>query len=163
VIHGDPDALAGWGFAVERINRTAPETNTDTVHAWARTARVDAFACAHTCLPWAGAPGGVPVINNGAAGMPNFPGRIDEVLVSRIAPIDRPAPDALYALTAGGLRYEAIPVAFDGAGWRKRFSANWPPGSPAHTSYYRRLSEGPAHRVEDAQAWKGCHTAAAPA
>ncbi len=151
VIHGDPDALAGWGFAVERMHGTAYATDPNTVRQWARTARVDAFACAHTCLPWAGTPGGVPVINNGSAGMPNFGGRIDEVLVSRIAPIDQPAPDALYAVTVDGLRYEAIPIAIDGVAWRERFTANWPRGSPAHASYYRRLCEGPAHRLTDAR------------
>lgn len=151
VIHGDPDALAGWGLAVERMDGTARATDPETVYRWADVARVDAFACTHTCLPWAGTPGGIPVINNGSAGMPNFRGRIDEVLVSRIAPIERPAPDALYAVTAAGLRYEAIPIAIDGAGWRERFTASWPPGSAAHVSYYARLSEGPAHCLEDAR------------
>lgn len=150
VIHGDPDALAGWGLAVERMNGTASGTDATTVRQWARTSRVDAFACTHTCLPWAGTPGGVPVINNGSAGMPNFRARVDEVLVSRIAPINRPASDALYSVTGGGLRYEAIPIAIDGAAWRERFTADWPAGSPAHASYYRRLSEGPAHDLLDA-------------
>lgn len=151
VIHGDPDALAGWGLAVERVNGTAPGTNAATVRRWARTARVDAFACTHTCLPWTGTPGGVPVINNGSAGMPNFRGRVDEVLVSRIAPMERSAADALYAVTVDGLRYEAIPIAIDGDAWRARFTANWPPGSPAHDSYSGRLGAGPAHEVSDAR------------
>lgn len=151
VIHGDPDALAGWGLAVERMNGAAPGTDAATVRQWARTARVDAFACTHTCLPWAGTPGGVPIINNGSAGMPNFRGRVDEVLVSRIAPLDRPAADALYAVTVDGLRYEAIPIAIDGDAWRERFTANWPPGSPAHDSYYGRIGAGPAHEVSDAR------------
>ena len=150
VVHGDPDALAGWGLAVERMNGAAPGTDAATVRQWARTARVDGFACTHTCLPWTGTPGGVPVINNGSAGMPNFRARVNEILVSRIAPIDRPAPDALYAITADGLRYEAIPITIDGDAWRKRFSTNWPPGSPAHESYHRRLAAGPAHAIGDA-------------
>lgn len=152
VIHGDPDALAGWGLAVERVNGSAPQqTDAATVSRWAAAAGVDGFACTHTCLPWAGTPGGIAVINNGSAGMPNFRGRVDEVLVSRIAPLDRPAPDALYCIRAGGLRYEAIPVPIDVAAWRRRFLTHWPPGSPAHASYYRRLSEGPAHRPADAR------------
>jgi predicted phosphodiesterase len=151
VIHGDPDALAGWGLAVERMNGSAPATDAATVRQWARAARVDAFACTHTCPPWAGTPGGIPVINNGSAGMPNFRGRVDEVLVSRIAAVDRPAPDALYSLTGGGLRYEAIPISIDGAAWRNRFTANWPPGSAADASYYQRMTEGPAHDPANAQ------------
>ncbi|MFW5969103.1 MAG: metallophosphoesterase family protein [Halofilum sp. (in: g-proteobacteria)] len=151
VVHGDPDALAGWGLSVERVAGPAPVTNGATVRGWAETARVDAFACTHTCLPWAAKPGGIPVINNGSAGMPNFRGRIDEVLVSRIAPVERPAPDALYCITAGGLRYEAIPITIDGAAWRRRFTDNWPPGSPAHVSYYPRMTRGPAHSHADAR------------
>ncbi len=151
VIHGDPDALAGWGLAVERMKGAAPATDAATVRQWARTARVDAFACTHTCLPWAGTPGDVPIINNGSAGMPNFRGRPDEVLVTRICPIERPAPDALYAITTHGLRYEAIPIAIDGDAWRERFTANWPPGSPAHDSYYGRLGAGPGHEISDAR------------
>jgi hypothetical protein len=151
VIHGDPEALAGWGFAVEHASGGSSPTDPDTVRRWAEEAGVDAFACTHTCLPWAGTPGGVPVINNGSAGMPNFKGRIDEVLITRIAPTDKPAADALYAVTAGGLRFEAIPVAIHGATWRRRFRRTWPPGSPAHASYDQRLREGPAHRPVDAR------------
>lgn len=151
VIHGDPDSLAGWALAHEhRASRGGP-TGRDTVHAWARAADVAGFACTHTCLPWADAFGDVAVINNGSAGMPVFAGRPDEVLVTRIAPAAAPARDALYAVTTAGLRFEAIPVAIDGPAWRRRFTAAWPAGTPAHTSYAGRLRRGPAHRIADAR------------
>ena len=155
IVHGDPEALAGWGFAVEHVDARraagADATDPDRVGAWARLGRVDGFAATHTCLPWAAVVGGVPVINNGSAGMPNFRGRIDEVLVTRIARRDRPADDALHAIEHGGLRYEAVPIPFDGPAWRSRFLRQWPPGSPAHTSYGARLFEGPRHEPADAR------------
>ena len=155
VVHGDPEALAGWGFAVEHVDAHRPTTDEATdaarVGAWARQGRVDGFAATHTCLPWAAIIGGVPVINNGSAGMPNFHGRIDEVLVTRIAHRERAADDALHAIEHGGLRYEAVPVAFDGPAWRTRFLRQWPPESPAHASYCERLFEGPRHGPADAR------------
>jgi hypothetical protein len=151
VIHGDPEALAGWALAIEHVAGPGASTNAARVRAWAERAGVDAFACAHTCLPWAAAFDGVPVINNGSAGMPNFCGRPDEVLVTRIAPADAPAPDAAYAVVAGGLRLEALPVPIDGDAWRARFAAAWPPGSAAHDSYAQRLRDGPAHTPAEAR------------
>ena len=35
--------------------------------------------------------------------------------------------------------------------WRARFTVNWPPGSPAHDSYFGRLGKGPAHEINDAR------------
>lgn len=150
VVHGDPDSLAGWGFAREHLPHRGGPTDAATVRAWARQARVDAFACSHTCLPWAGSPGGVAVINNGSAGMPNFRG-LRQGLATRIAAASNPAPDALYAVTAGTTRLEAVPIAYDHAAWERRFLRAWPAGSPAHASYYRRIVEGPALDPVDAR------------
>ncbi len=151
IVHGDPDTLAGWGLAIEHVAGPEPATGAARVGEWAGRADVEAFACSHTCLPWAGCLDGVAVINNGSAGMPDFRGRIDEVLVTRIAPRTDPAPDAAYAEVAGGLRLEAIPVAIDGPAWRRRFARNWPPGSPARGSYEQRLHAGPNHSPADAR------------
>ena len=74
VVHGDAEALAGWRFDVDALD--APDAP-----AWLRsvaaTAQVDLFASTHTCLPamrrvslQGGSDGWV--VNNGAAGMPNF-------------------------------------------------------------------------------------------
>lgn len=150
VVHGDPESLAGWGFAVEHLAARGGPTDAATVGDWARRARVDAFACSHTCLPWAASLGGVAVINNGSAGMPNFRGR-RQGLVTRIAAASDPAPDALYAVTAGGVRLEAVPIAYDHAAWQRRFLRAWPQGTPAHASYYRRIVDGPAFEPGDAR------------
>jgi len=144
VVHGDPESLAGWGLAVETLAANGGATNGARIADWAARAGVEAFACAHTCLPWAGVLGGIAAINNGSAGMPNFRGHLAG-LASRIAPATAPAPDALYHAAAGPLRLEAIPLHYASAAWLERFTSSWPPGSPAHGSYFERITRGPAH------------------
>ena len=87
------------------------------------------------------------VINNGAAGMPNFEGS-DYGLVTRIS-VD-PCADALYATRLGLLHVEAVPIRYDARAWRAAFLSQWPAGSDAHASYFRRIADGPRHRIEDA-------------
>jgi hypothetical protein len=53
-------------------------------------------------------------------------------------------------MTIEGIRVEALPVRYDHAGFERDFLAAWPPGSPAHLSYYRRILDGPSCRLEDA-------------
>ena len=149
IVHGDPDSLAGWGLAVENLAARGGPTDGARVRDWARRADVDAFACSHTCLPWAATPGGVPVINNGSGGMPNFRGRLHG-LATRIGHAAAPAPDAVFGIEARGLRFEAVPVRYDAGAWQARFERDWPPGSPAHRSYHARIMQGPAFEPGDA-------------
>jgi len=149
VIHGDPDWLAGWGLALHHLAAHGGTTDADQVRDWARRADVAAFACSHTCLPWLGELGGVAVINNGSGGMPNFQGRRFG-LATRIARAEHAADDACLALTFDGLRFEAVPLVYDHRAWWARFTQTWPEGSPAHSSYARRLLEGPALTPDDA-------------
>lgn len=142
VIHGDPESVAGWQLAVERVEDTERPLAADTVARWAAEGAVDAFACTHTCLPWAGRLGDVPVINNGSAGMPNFRGD-PRALVTRIAPAGSTHPDALYAEEHAGTRWEAVAIPHDTRAWWQRFEHTWPAGSPAHASYADRILEGP--------------------
>jgi hypothetical protein len=169
ILHGDPESLAGWQFAVENMEPldqklrgglgcgTGDEiTKVSRVSKYFEEAGVSAFACTHTCLPFAQdfAVNGNRrlVINNGAAGMPNFSGRC-EGLVTRIsACVEIPA-NSLYGIALDGLRFDAIPVRYDQSAWMARFCACWPPGSPAHVSYFRRLTEGP--NFEPHQAARG--------
>jgi hypothetical protein len=44
----------------------------------------------------------------------------------------------------------ALAVRYDHDAWRERFLADWPPGSPAHLSYFRRIEQGPAYSPRDA-------------
>jgi len=146
VLHGDCWSLAGWRFAQETLDREA-----HAIGAAFDEAGVDVFASSHTCLPVARAfttgTGGGWLINNGAAGMPNFAGTRFG-LATRISV--RPSSAAIYRAVAHGVCIEAVPIRFDADAWRRRFESTWPAGSPASISYARRISEGPDFRPEQA-------------
>ena len=154
LVHGDATSLAGWGFAQEHLRDAAHRA---TVSGWLQRAGVDAFACSHTCLPvfqrlpTAGGEGWV--LNNGAAGMPNFTGD-GAGLVSRIATRPFGGPERRFgaqAAGAGGVPVfaEALALAIDGPAWQRRFAALWPAGSDAHASYAQRVAQGPAYRLSE--------------
>ena len=80
VVHGDAHSLAGWDFDAPALADAAMQP---ALRAAFATAGVDLFASTHTCTPAlhrvrdvAGAAGDAGrdgwVVNNGAAGMPNF-------------------------------------------------------------------------------------------
>ncbi|HEX5507307.1 MAG TPA: hypothetical protein VFX37_02270, partial [Pseudolabrys sp.] len=75
IVHGDAWSLAGWNFAQENLDD--PHRRAVLAEA-AKSSLVDVFACTHTCLAALREfdfPGQrLMVINNGAAGMPNFSG-----------------------------------------------------------------------------------------
>jgi hypothetical protein len=144
IVHGDAASLAGWGFASSRLD--------DPAHArWVGNAfadaEVDVFASSHTCLPacrtFGTLRGPGAVINNGAAGMPNFSGESFGV-VTRIA-VRPAATETLYGVRIRDVHVDALPLRYDTARWMERFLACWPEGSPAHASYFRRMVEGPRH------------------
>lgn len=166
ILHGDPESLAGWRLAEEALRGldagpgeapagpgSVPQTGEGQVADWFRRAEVDAFATTHTCLPFARdfAADGRPrlVINNGSAGMPNFRGE-RYGLLTRISARPEPPPDRLYGIAVGGVRYDALPVRYDAKRWLQRFLADWPPGSPAHVSYHRRIVDGPDYALTQA-------------
>ena len=75
IVHGDANTLAGWDFAQ---NRLCDPTNNAAFVETLRCAHVDVFASSHTCAPVLrrfNVDGRMrAIINNGAAGMPNFTG-----------------------------------------------------------------------------------------
>lgn len=148
VVHGDAESLAGWGFDMAALDAADKR---DWIAAAFRDARVEVFASSHTCLPALRMMEGAGVvINNGAAGMPNFAGRLCGV-VTRIAVSPAPTP-TLYGCRLGSLHIDALPLDYDRVTWEAAFLANWPPGSPAHVSYFRRIVDGPDHQLTRAAA-----------
>lgn len=147
IVHGDVHALAGWDFAQEVLSDPAHRARVAGEFAAANT-RI--FASSHTCLPvaheFATPQGACALINNGAAGMPNFSGAHFGV-ITRLA--TRPAchVEALYALRVDALHVEALPLHYDHPRWLAEFLANWPAGTAAHASYFQRITEGPAYSV----------------
>jgi len=150
IVHGDAASLSGWGFSQECL---ADQMHLERAKIWFIRTGMDVYACSHTCLPVLkrlnlGCRVGF-IINNGAAGMPNF---IDSHhgLVTRIAdsPCRHVAP--IYGVNHGRLYVDAIALDYDQQKWLARFLENWPEGSPAHESYYSRIANGPDYRLQQA-------------
>jgi hypothetical protein len=151
IVHGDAESLAGWHFDASALDDGNQRQHLGTLFT---AAKVDGFASSHTCLPalreFPAGDGNHWVINNGAAGMPNFKGTQFGVL-TRIS-IHPSAPGtSLYGIRTKGSFVDALPVRYDSARWVKEFLANWPPGSPAHVSYYERIVNGPAYQTARAR------------
>lgn len=138
IVHGDAESLAGWKFSQETLS--TPDGVADAERALLQ-AGVRVFASSHTCLPVLKEfPGGRALINNGAAGMPNFRGERYGI-ATRIS--TRPARHPLYGARCGAVHVDAMPIAYDVAAWEKRFVELWPDGTHAHASYYERIRRGP--------------------
>lgn len=145
IVHGDFESLAGWGFSQEALStspgRLAARQAFDL-------AQVDVFASSHTCLPVLQRCGeSRAIVNNGSAGMPNFRGELYGV-VTRISLFE--SNDAIYSMRISDLFVEAIALRYDQQAWEKRFLELWPEGSPAHRSYYGRITGGPSYAVGQA-------------
>jgi hypothetical protein len=146
IAHGDATALAGWRFAQEALDDLRQRTWLGDIH---NLAQVDVFASTHTCLAALrdfALPGGrLSVINNGAAGMPNFFGTRFG-LITRIALTPSPH-RPLYGVERDGVHIDAVPLPYDHAAFVGRFHKRWPQGSPVHASYCARIVDGPHYRI----------------
>ena len=150
IVHGDLESLAGWDLAQEHAG---DDDRCRRIGRQMRHADVRIVASSHTCLPvaWpitiAGQPG--VVINNGAAGMPNFQGeRYGVVTRVSVRPSQRIAP--LYALRADHVHVEALAVRYDHDRFLASFERCWTPASPAHRSYHGRIVAGPSYTIAQA-------------
>lgn len=145
VVHGDGDSLAGWGFSQEALTTAAGR---EAARRQLDAAGARLFASSHTCLPVLQRFGDErAIVNNGAAGMPNFRGS-RHGLATRISA--EPSSDALYGTRVAGLHVEAVKLDYDQAAWQRLFLAQWPAGSDAHRSYYERIANGPRYSIEQA-------------
>ena len=145
LVHGDADSLAGWGFSQEAL---ASEAGSARAMRQFEASNVSIFASSHTCLPVLQAFGARrAIVNNGAAGMPNFRGT-QFGLATRISV--EPSRAALYGQRVGGVHVEAVPLAYDAKAWESSFLSQWPAGSEAHRSYYERIKAGPRYGIEQA-------------
>lgn len=152
IVHGDAESLAGWNFAQEVLDDPVQQARTAEL---AQRAQVDVFASSHTCLPaffrgTQNAAGFAPVVlNNGAAGMPNFSGT-DFGVITRIATTPYNGAHRLYGLKHAGHYLDALAVNWDTPQWHQQFLAQWPEGSPAYLSYWRRIQNGPQYQIKQA-------------
>ena len=133
ISHGDERSLAGWSCAREAL--TAPERQ-QQLDQWLAANRVRVLATSHTCTAVALNLHYGALINNGAAGLPNFAGG-RYGLVSRIA--STPHPAALYRCQREGLFIEALPLNYAHDAFLADFDRQWPARSPAAQSYRSRI------------------------
>jgi hypothetical protein len=89
------------------------------------------------------------VLNNGAAGMPNFRGD-GAGLLTRVAVRAFNGPQRRFGLVREGIHMDAIAVPLDSRLWAQQFLQQWPEGSDAHASYWQRITHGPAYELADA-------------
>jgi hypothetical protein len=145
VVHGDAESLAGWRFAHDGLHDA---TNIAWLTQICRETGINGFASSHTCLPtfrrFTHTGRKIFVINNGAAGMPNF-SHTQYGLISRISVHSAQEGVSQYGDVIEGVHVDAIPVHYDAAKFQKSFIENWPEGSPAHHSYFKRIVDGPAY------------------
>jgi hypothetical protein len=149
IVHGDAAALAGWRFAQDELDNPKRRGWLADVQ---RAAKVDVFASTHTCLAalrdFELPDGRMMIINNGAAGMPNF-SSTNFGLITRIAATPSPH-KPLYGTTLDGVHVDALAVEYDHDAFLDRFLARWPHGSPAHASYFQRIVAGPDYAIAQA-------------
>ena len=147
LVHGDPQSLAGWGFAQENLKLFE---HLENARSWFKEACIDIFACTHTCLPvfqqiqssksgkysW--------ILNNGSAGMPNFFG--DKAgLLTRVALTPFEGSQKRCGVIEEEIFMDLIGIEFDFDESQRRFRKDWPEGSDAYKSYFTRLTEGPKY------------------
>ena len=149
IVHGDATALAGWRFAQDELDNPKRRTWLSDIR---NAANVDVFASTHTCLAalrdFSLAGGRLTVINNGAAGMPNF-AATGCGIVTRIATTPSLQPP-LYGTARDGVCIDALAVDYDRDAFLDRFLVRWPKGSPAHAAYYARIAGGPDYTIAQA-------------
>jgi hypothetical protein len=149
IVHGDAASLAGWRFTQGELDDPSRRGWLDEV---CGASRINLFASTHTCVAalrdFGLAAGRLTVINNGAAGMPNFAGSAFG-LVTRVATTRSPHPP-LYGLHRNGIHIDAVALRYDQRAFLDRFLARWPESSPAHASYYRRIVDGPDYAIATA-------------
>ncbi|MDX1297328.1 MAG: hypothetical protein R3260_03670 [Pseudomonas sp.] len=133
ISHGDEQSLAGWACSREAMTDTARQQQ---LNAWLQTQNIRVLATSHSCAAVALNLAHGALINNGAAGLPNFSGG-RYGLISRIATTPHPA--ALYRCQRDGLFIEALPLNYDHPAFLADFDRQWPDHSPAAQSYRSRI------------------------
>jgi hypothetical protein len=163
IVHGDPEAVAGWRLALEAMEpgdpavrrqvgwRGRPTTPADLLD-WFGRVDVTVFVSTHTGLPYAQViPDGRRhrlVVNNGTAGLPNFAGtgyglftRLSSDPDPRRQPIRHHRRRPALRCSGAAVRPRRVEGTLPGP---------MPPGGPGHRSYFTRLTRGTHLRLPQA-------------
>lgn len=144
ITHGDEKSLAGWGCSRESLMNIERQSELNN---WMKKYSIDIFATTHTCAPVCTKLSNGIVINNGAAGMPNFKNS-HFGLITRISSTKHH--DALYRGKIGEVYVEALPLKYDNQAFIKWFDSLWPKDSAASISYRNRIVSGPNENIDTA-------------
>ncbi|MEH6565473.1 MAG: hypothetical protein V7756_09145 [Halopseudomonas sp.] len=144
ISHGDEQSLAGWQCDRQALRSAERQQQ---LGRWCEQQQISVLATSHTCAPAALATEHWAVINNGAAGMPNF-NNGQYGLITRISV--QPSLAALYRAQVAGLYIEAIPLNYDHQAFLAEFDRQWPAGSPAALAYRERITQGTTEQPLDA-------------
>lgn len=143
ITHGDEKLIGGWDCSRESLQDIMRQ---DEIDCFMTANDIDVFATTHTCAPVALKLARGVVINNGAAGLPNFEGQRYGLCI-RIA--RTPHADALFGCELDGLYVQAVPVRYDHDAYLTWFDGLWDELSPAAISYRDRIVNGPEDRLAD--------------
>jgi len=144
ITHGDETSLAGWGCSHQNLRK--PERQ-EALNQWFESTKFSVLASSHTCeAALLHLENGV-LINNGAAGLPNFKA-LGSGLVTRISTTQ--ASNALYGTRFKTLFIDALMLDYDAKAFQEHFCAMWDRQSPASLSYLKRITEGVSKEPQEA-------------
>lgn len=143
ITHGDEKLIGGWDCSREALQDIMRQ---DELDAFMQANGIDAFVTTHTCAPVALMLARGLVINNGAAGLPNFAGERFGLCI-RIARDS--ADDWMFGAKIDGIFIQAVPVRYDHEAYLAWFDALWDETSPAAISYRNRIVNGADDRLAD--------------
>lgn len=136
ISHGDEKSVAGWSCS--NISLRNNERQKEIIN-FMDSLQLNVFATSHTCEPIMMYDENHIVINNGAAGMPNF-NKSGEGVVTRISFSE--SIDRIYGSKVGELYIDAVAIKYDNEAFIKWFETHWKKGTPAHISYFDRILNG---------------------
>lgn len=154
VTHGDEKLLGGWGCSIDSLSS---EKRQEELKEWMDKKNISVMAVSHTCSPVFigygkdgeenGEISEAAVINNGAAGLPNFNnGRYG--IISRVSRYK--SKDAIYRTKIGDIYVEGIPVNYNVDKFVEWFDKIWEKGSAAEISYRGRIVDSVDVDIESA-------------
>ena len=144
ITHGDEKLIGGWDCSRDSLQDPLRQ---DELSQFMKKAGIGVFATTHTCAAVGIELESGLMINNGAAGLPNFEGQHFGIL-TRIA--TTPAAESVFGARWGQLYVDAVPVRYDHDTYLTWFDALWEPLSPAAVSYRGRIVNGDAARISEA-------------
>ncbi len=146
IVHGDAESLAGWGFGCAALGSSAGSMYAESL---LTRARVDLIASSHTCLPVLARLHNGVIVNNGAAGMPNFRGTRYGVF-TRISLTPARKELRCYGTKLQDVFVDALRLEYAHEDFVREFFRRWPAGSAAYASYYQRIIAGPNYGIDQA-------------